>query len=334
MSKYSRMYNYVRSRQLEGTYNNDPAIGGWPVTSLRIMRGWGAPLETEWPYDGDVSHWPPEQEPTDIDEHAKHNRIWAYQRVRSSTDCKIALASMNPVIMAIEITDAWFDAALGSIPMPGEGEPIVAAHCITLTGYNDNTGKFTFANSWGEAWGDEGFGYLPYKYVDQLMQEAWVIIPHEDPGIAESRSADIEKEWCIPTEMGYFLFGIEHGDAQSLARKAWAFALQYEGYINIEEIFVRPEFRRQGRATKLLNYFIDLSHRLSLPIRIWLSHADASAENLECLARIAARHNLQVVDSSVRWAAYKIEDTGTLIPSMNPPIAPGVRHPLTARLPI
>jgi hypothetical protein len=57
----SRMYNYIRARQLEGTYSNDPTIGTWATSAMRILRGWGNPTEAEWPYNGRAADWPPDE---------------------------------------------------------------------------------------------------------------------------------------------------------------------------------------------------------------------------------------------------------------------------------
>ena len=42
----SVMYNFVRSRQLEGTFPGDPLTGVWPITSYRVSRGMGVPTGT------------------------------------------------------------------------------------------------------------------------------------------------------------------------------------------------------------------------------------------------------------------------------------------------
>jgi hypothetical protein len=90
----SRMYNIVRSRQLEGTYALGPEVGTWIVSSLRVMRGWGVPEESAWPYS---LGWPP-KEPPGIDALSKSRRIMVYQRVRNVTECKINLASGRPLV--------------------------------------------------------------------------------------------------------------------------------------------------------------------------------------------------------------------------------------------
>lgn len=99
------MYNFIRSRQLEGTYSLGPEVGAWIVTSMRIMRGWGSPPESAWPYE--TEHRPP-QEPPGVDALAKESRALAYQRVRNTIECKVALASSHPVCAAFDITEQWF----------------------------------------------------------------------------------------------------------------------------------------------------------------------------------------------------------------------------------
>src|SRR5580700_9540106 len=94
----SVMYNFVRSRQLEGTFPGDHSTGVWPITSLRISRGWGCPPEEAWPYKGRAEDWPP-IEPPDIDRVARNFRIDIYQRVRTLLECKTVLARSNLPVM-------------------------------------------------------------------------------------------------------------------------------------------------------------------------------------------------------------------------------------------
>lgn len=41
------------------------------------------------------------------------------------------------------------------------------AHAIVLTGYDLDKRVFFFKNSWGKHWGKEGFGIMPFDYVDR-----------------------------------------------------------------------------------------------------------------------------------------------------------------------
>jgi C1A family cysteine protease len=138
----SRMYSYVRARQLEATYSDDPSIGNWGISAMRIARGWGSPTEAEWPYDGSAKNWPP-KEPVQIDQAAKACRIGAYQRVRTIDDCKRALAQERLVAVSFEIASAdWISAPNGYIPMPDLRTRLTGSHSVLIVGYDDKREKF------------------------------------------------------------------------------------------------------------------------------------------------------------------------------------------------
>lgn len=39
-------------------------------------------------------------------------------------------------------------------------------HCIPLCGWDNTTGRFLFKNSWGNFWGQNGYGTIPYQYIE------------------------------------------------------------------------------------------------------------------------------------------------------------------------
>ena len=67
--------------------------------------------------------------------------------------------------------------ATGVIPLPGINERCYGGHATVLCGYDDDTKCFTVRNSWGEGWGDRGYGYLPYAFVidPDCCDDFWVI---------------------------------------------------------------------------------------------------------------------------------------------------------------
>lgn len=319
------MYIYVRSRQLEKTYNSDPKIGCWPISALRILRGWGAPLEEQWPYVGDIKSWPP-KEPVGIDQYANEHKIFAYQRVCSAKECKLALATGFPVTITVEITNSWYAAKMGEIQLPKEGDKRAGGHCVTLFGYDDHKGVFQFQNSWGKEWGNKGYGSLPYRYIDLLLTEGWVIIPHKDDFGCEKSPGTIERVWGIPAILHNVLHGIEIRDSQSNERKSWGFALQYDNHLNVEELFVCPKYRGKGYSRKLCSHFKELSSLLSLPLRFWVSHADNNRNNITIVRHMADIFGFTISDSFVRWAALKVEQERTISQKKSSHTKPGIVH--------
>jgi roadblock/LC7 domain-containing protein len=300
---HSVMYCFVRSRQLEGTYSLGPEVGTWIVTSMRIMRGWGCPPETAWPYS--TEHWPP-QEPYAIDALAKESRIVAYQRVRNSSECKTALASMHAVSAAFDITEQWFSAINGMIEMPASNAVIAGSHTVCILGYDDNSGLFTFQNSWGAEWGDEGLGYLSYSFFDEYFSEAWIqFLPYNGRRRSSVQPMVLEIEWGVKDVFGGVLHGVELYDSERDECIGWAFTVCRDGFLDIEELFVRPMFRGTNNGNILTRMLRELAARIGLPLRLWVAHADLDQANLAIMGKIVKRLSLNLVSSDVQWAGLK-----------------------------
>ena len=68
-------------------------------------------------------------------------------------------------------------AKTGIVPLPTTQEKVLGGHAIVAVGYDDQTQRFKFRNSWGTGWGDQGYGYVPYAYLtdNNLASDFWTI---------------------------------------------------------------------------------------------------------------------------------------------------------------
>ena len=65
----------------------------------------------------------------------------------------------------------------GYVVMPKPTERLLGGHAVVAVGYDNATRHFVVRNSWGDAWGDEGYCYFPYEYlIDRdLTADLWVL---------------------------------------------------------------------------------------------------------------------------------------------------------------
>jgi C1A family cysteine protease len=74
----------------------------------------------------------------------------------------------------------------GEIPYPEPGDSVRGGHAIVAVGYDDGKkidgriGALLIRNSWGTDWGESGYGWLPYAYVESgLAVDFWTLIKKE-----------------------------------------------------------------------------------------------------------------------------------------------------------
>lgn len=328
-SRISVLYGFVRGRQLEGTFPGDPETGVWPITAMRIFFGWGSIMDDQWPVQRPLV-WPPPAEPPGLDALAEQRRINHYFRVRTVDECKRTLAFCGPVLASFEITNEWFGAPQGVIPAPLPETQYIAAHAVLLVGYNDKKNRFKFVNSWGPDWGDKGCGYLDYNSFETAWDEAW-FMDLASPDSRNPHSGYSQLSFAFRrTALGCVYHGIEFRDPQDL-RIAWALAVQREeGWLEVEELFVRPTFRRQGHGKALVRRLDDLARELECKLKMWISHADIDASNISIIDKLIAPFGLARKASPYRWAAQLAglvgdDEMGQPIPR---PSSPRPRSPL------
>jgi len=144
--------------------------GAFVRDAIKVLRTKGAVSEESWPYkQGDLDSDPPEEIKT-----AKRFKISESYQVNSLEEVKNALQKYGPVVGGITLFKSSFKNNAGILPDPSPGEQIMGAQAICIVGYDDDKKLIKFMNSWGSDWGDKGFGYISYDYLEKYLTDAWV----------------------------------------------------------------------------------------------------------------------------------------------------------------
>jgi C1A family cysteine protease len=174
----SRLWIYYYERALEGTISTDS--GAQVRDSLKVLHKYGVPAESLWKYIVSKFAAKPSVAATAA---APLNEALVYARVQQTAAAmKHILASGLPILIGftcypgLESADT---AKTGILPMPGKGEQSIGGHAVVIVGYDLIGGKpyWEVRNSWGKAWGDHGYFWVPEEYFTDkdLASDLWAL---------------------------------------------------------------------------------------------------------------------------------------------------------------
>lgn len=78
----------------------------------------------------------------------------------------------GPVVTTLDVY-ADFMAYAGGVYQHTTGEAL-GGHAISIVGYDDSKQAFIIRNSWGQTWGENGFGYVSYSDYSGVGDETWL----------------------------------------------------------------------------------------------------------------------------------------------------------------
>lgn len=301
-------YHYLRSLELEGRHPSD--AGCWPVTIHRLEVGEGLPrFETPWAFATF-----PEGEPFPPASRPPPEVLWRnfyYRRIRSSGECdhQMLLDSLSRPRPAFHLTAAWANPPGGVIPIPSAADPpIPYTHNATFISRIPDRRLFHFRLKWSD-WGDSGTGYMPYEYFDRYVFECWTAYGTGVLKLYQFKKLDHDGRvrWSARDEEDHRIYAFEVHHSRGDARCAWTFVIERDGVLEVEELYVRPEFRRLGHGRWLADRVAELARKKHMPLRLWVSFADCKSEsesNYSALVSTARRLGVRFRACPVPWAAY------------------------------
>ncbi|MBO7566189.1 MAG: C1 family peptidase, partial [Bacteroidales bacterium] len=172
----SRLFLYYNSRALDNLVNED--AGALISNVIKTISKDGICSEKTWPYTNIMKNFKKKPSQNCYDE-AKDNRAIKCQHINTNlNEWKSALAEGHPIIFGIDIFKSIYNVRNGIVPNPPSNSRSEGGHAMLCVGYSDPDRVFIIRNSWGEQWGDRGYGYISYDYMMNKRYnggDSWVI---------------------------------------------------------------------------------------------------------------------------------------------------------------
>jgi C1A family cysteine protease len=175
MINFSRLFLYYNERVIRNTTQVDS--GSSLRDGIKTLVKLGDCTEIVWPYKiADFAVKPNSQAYLE----ALNYQIKSYWRITSLAEMKHTLSTGFPFVFGFAVYESFEStdvAKIGIVPMPAKGERVVGGHAVMAVGYDDVRKLFIIRNSWGSAWGDHGYFYLPYSYLTNhnLSSDFWTV---------------------------------------------------------------------------------------------------------------------------------------------------------------
>jgi C1A family cysteine protease len=182
----SRLFLYKVTRSLLH-WTGD--TGAWLRTTMKAMVLFGVPPEEFYPYD--VSKY--DDEPSAFCyAFAQNYQSIKYYRLDRATVSSTQLLGRVKNFLAAGLPSMFgftvynFGNDKGEFEFPGPRDASQGGHAVVAVGYDDNRkigkekGALKIRNSWGTDWGEGGYGWLPYAYVEAgLADDFWSLFRAE-----------------------------------------------------------------------------------------------------------------------------------------------------------
>lgn len=184
VAPFSRLFIYAMTRRIEGTPLTEDS-GAEIRDVMKALSTYGAPYETDWPYDGARFS---EEPSVQAKQNGQHHKALMYYRCPSLFTVQASIHHGFPVIFGFSVPDnAMSDRCTrtGIVLPPERGEAFNGSHAVLAIGYDKHfacgpeRGAVLCQNSWGTGWGIDGFFWLPMSFfyggAGALASDCWTL---------------------------------------------------------------------------------------------------------------------------------------------------------------
>lgn len=178
--KKARLFVYYNARLQ--TQSTDQDNGTFIKMAFVSLTQEGVCSEATWPYDpaqvNNRPSWAAYQE-------ALPNRTSNFYAIGDNAIAaggqdlvnavKQALQAQHPVVFGMVVDQDYMAYSGGVVSMPASTRVGQGGHAQMIAGYDNNRQCWLVQNSWGPGWGEGGFAWVPWAYLDASQaNDMWV----------------------------------------------------------------------------------------------------------------------------------------------------------------
>lgn len=192
---FSPLFIYTLCKQQDGYPNIE---GTFIHLAMENLTKVGIPTEKRFPYEQLVAPCQIPIIPEYIKTEAATYKIKTYASIPLvDIDALKRALLVSPVVMGAQVRDTFMFPAYGGWIAAPYGT-YYGGHCVIIDGYDDDMthdfdgettrkGFVRIVNSWGEDWGDNGYGYISYEdlkkpeFVYEMYSSVDLIVNQPEP---------------------------------------------------------------------------------------------------------------------------------------------------------
>lgn len=171
----SRLFVYYNARLM--TQDQDKDNGTFIRLAFGTLSALGTCTEAKWPYDLTKlfvrPSWGSYRD-------AYPNKVDSYYSISAAGQIRIdyikrALRAQHVVVFGMTVDQDYMNYSGGVVAMPKQVRPNPGGHCQVIVGYDNNKQCWIVRNSWGTGWGEGGYAFVPFDYLDaSSADDFWV----------------------------------------------------------------------------------------------------------------------------------------------------------------
>ncbi|MBX3020209.1 MAG: hypothetical protein KF799_00910 [Bdellovibrionales bacterium] len=149
-------------------------FGWFPEVAARYLQRSGVPDEACMPYTSGATGVDLACNSACSDSNARSVKLASYSTpTRSAKNIEAAKQALQngPLVTTLMVYEDFMAYASG-VYKHTTGE-MMGGHAISIVGYDDNLRAFAIRNSWGETWGEKGFGWVSYDDLSGVGDSTW-----------------------------------------------------------------------------------------------------------------------------------------------------------------